>query len=104
MILGIKTEGQLGGRTEMLEAFAHFQKTVIEPIQSDILSVFTDIFKVNGIDVTLGVETTRIFEDGDETEVITSIDEESGSDAILEDGIEENIVNIQEKPKNEGII
>jgi len=104
MILGIKTEGQLGGRTEMLEAFAHFQKTVIEPIQSDILSVFTDIFKVNGLDVTLGVETTRIFEDGDETEVITSIDEESGSDEILEDGIEENIVNIQEKPKNEGII
>ena len=104
MILGIKTEGQLGGRTEMLEAFAHFQKTVIEPIQSDILSVFTDIFKVNGIDVTLGVETTRIFDDGDETEVVTSIDEDSGSDAILEDGIEENIVNIQEKPKNEGII
>tara|TARA_R100001463_G_scaffold132832_1_gene193792 strand:- start:1110 stop:2375 length:1266 start_codon:yes stop_codon:yes gene_type:complete len=104
MILGIKTEGQLGGRTEMLEAFAHFQKTVIEPIQSDILSVFTDIFKVNGLDVTLGVETTRIFEDGDETEVVTSIDEDSGSDAILEDGIEENIVNIQEKPKNEGII
>ena len=104
MILGIKTEGQLGGRTEMLEAFAHFQKTVIEPIQSDILSVFTDIFKVNGLDVTLGVETVRIFDDGDETEVITSIDEESGSDAILEDGIEENIVNVQEKPKNEGII
>ena len=104
MILGIKTEGQLGGRTEMLEAYAHFQKTVIEPIQSDILSVFTDIFKVNGLDVTLGVETTRIFEDGDETEVVTSVDEESGSDAILEDGIEENIVNIQEKPKNEGII
>jgi hypothetical protein len=32
------------------------------------------------------------------------MDEDSGSDAILEDGIEENIVNIQEKPKNEGII
>jgi len=68
------------------------------------LSVFTDIFKVNGLDITLGVETTRIFEDGDETEVVTSVDEESGSGEILEDGIEENIVNIQEKPKNEGII
>jgi len=100
MILGIKTEGQLGGRTEMLEAYAHFQKTVIEPMQSDILSVFEDIFKVNGLDVTLGVETTRIFEDGEETEVVTSIDAESGEDNELE----ENIVNVQEEPKNEGVI
>ena len=55
MILGIKTEGQLGGRTEMLEAFAHFQKTVIEPIQSDILSVFTDIFKLYVLVSNIGV-------------------------------------------------
>ena len=100
MILGIKTEGQLGGRTEMLEAYAHFQKTVIEPMQSDILSVFEDIFKVNGLDVTLGVETTRIFDDGEETEVVTSIDADAGEDNQLE----EKIVNIQEEPINEGVI
>jgi len=99
MILGIKTEGQLGGRTEMLEAYTHFQKTVIEPMQSDILSVFEDIFKVNGIDTTLGVVTTRIFEDGEETDVVTSVDTEVSEESNLE-----NIVNIQEQPKNEGVI
>lgn len=99
MILGIKTEGQLGGRTEMLEAYTHFQKTVIEPMQSDILSVFEDIFKVNGVDTTLGVVTTRIFDDGEETDVVTSVDTEVQDEANLD-----NIVNIQEEPKNEGVI
>ena len=103
MILGIKTEGQLGGRTEMLEAYAHFQKTVIEPMQSDILSVFEDIFRVNNIDATLGVETTRIFEDGEEVDVVTSVETDSIEEDILQDSVE-NVVNIQEEPKNQGVI
>ena len=88
MLVGIKTEGQLGGRTEMLEAMALFQKNVIEPKQSDILSVFEEILYCNGYDKPLGVETTRMFEDGEETEVVTSIDAESGEDNQLEDSIE----------------
>jgi len=88
MLLGIKTEGQLGGRTEMLEAFAHFQKTVIEPKQSDILSVFEEIMQINGYMEPLGVETIRIFDDGEEVNVVTSIDTESGEDTGLETEIE----------------
>ena len=73
----------------MLDAYAHFQKTVIEPMQSDILSTFEDIFKVNGLDVTLGVETTRIFDDGEEVDVVTSVDAEAGEDKELEQNIEQ---------------
>lgn len=105
MLVGIKTDGQLGGRTEMLEAMALFQKNVIEPKQSDILSVFEELFMVNGYNKPIGVDTTRLFDDGEKTEVVTSIDADAGEDKILEDSIESKEVapdlNINE---NKGII
>jgi hypothetical protein len=105
MLVGIKTEGQLGGRTEMLEAMALFQENVIKPKQSDIISVFEEIFAINGYDKPLGVETTRMFEDGSETEVVTSIDADGGDDSVLETNIENQDIapdlNINE---NKGII
>lgn len=90
MLLGIKTEGQLGGRAEMLEAQALFLKNVIEPKQSDILTTFEEILAINGYTEPIGVEQTRIFEDGEETEVVTSVDAEAGDDKQLEDNIEQN--------------
>ena len=98
MLLGIKTEGQLGGRTEMLEAQALFLKNVIEPKQSDILSTFEEIFKVNGYTEPIGVEQVRIFEDGEETDVVTSIDAEAGDDKELEDNIENKEIENAEYP------
>lgn len=89
MLVGIKTEGQLGGRAELLDAYAHFQKTVIQPMQSKILKTFEDIFAVNGIETTLGVEQKRLFDDGEEVDVVTSIDAESGDDKELEQNIEQ---------------
>ena len=85
MLLGIKTEGQLGGRAELLDAYAHFLTTVIYPMQSDILKTFERIFKINGIDTTLGVEQIQLFADGEEqTDVVTSVEAEAGEDLILE--------------------
>jgi hypothetical protein len=84
MLLGIKTEGQLGGRSELLDAYQHFLTTVIYPMQSDILKTFERIFKINGIDTTLGVEQVRLFDDGEETDVVTSVEAEAGEDLILE--------------------
>ena len=89
MLLGIKTEGQLGGRSEMLDAYAHFQKTVIKPKQSDILSVFEEIFGINGYTEPLGVETIRLFDDGEEVDVVTSVEADSGEDKELETRIEQ---------------
>ena len=102
MLLGIKTEGQLGGRTEMLEAQALFLKNVIEPKQSDILTTFEEILYCNGYTGGLGVEQVRIFEDGEETEVVTSVDAEIGDDKQLEDNIETQEITNGEYPTNIG--
>jgi len=85
MLVGIKTAGQLGGRDELLDAYSHFLTTVIYPMQSDILKTFESIFKVNGVDTTLGVEQTKLFDDGtEEIDVVTSVEAEAGEDKILE--------------------
>ena len=84
MLVGIKTAGQLGGREELLDAYSHFLTTVIYPMQSDILKTFESIFKVNGVETTLGVEQTRLFADGEEIQVVTSVEADAGEDTILE--------------------
>ena len=89
MLLGIRTEGQLGGRTELLESQALFVANVIKPKQSDILTTFEEIFKVNGYTEPIGIESIRIFEDGEEVDVTTSIEAESGDDSELEKEIEQ---------------
>jgi hypothetical protein len=47
MILGIKTEGQLGGRSEVLDAYLLLLNTVIKPYQQEILGIFDMIFDVS---------------------------------------------------------
>ena len=88
MLVGIKTEGQLGGRAELLDAYSHFLTTVIYPMQSDILKTFEMIFKVNGIDTTLGVQQIKLFADGEEQiDVVTSVEADMGEDLILEEKV-----------------
>ncbi len=88
MLVGIKTEGQLGGRAELLDAYSHFLTTVIYPMQSDILKTFEMIFKVNGIDTTLGVQQIKLFADGEEEmDVVTSVEADMGEDLILEEKV-----------------
>jgi hypothetical protein len=54
-------------------------------MQSDILKTFEGIFRVNGIDTTLGVEQTKLFDDGEEEiDIVTSVESEAGEDKILE--------------------
>ncbi len=89
MLVGIKTEGQLGGRAELLDAYSHFLTTVIYPMQSDILKTFEMIFRINGIDTTLGVQQTKLFADGEEEiDVVTSVEADAGADIELEEKIE----------------
>lgn len=89
MLVGIKTEGQLGGRAELLDAYSHFLTTVIYPMQSDILKTFEMIFAINGIDTTLGVEQIRLFGDGEEeVDVVTSVEADAGEDIKMEEKIE----------------
>jgi hypothetical protein len=91
MILGIKTSGQLGGRTEVIDAYLLLLNTVIRPYQQDILSVFEMIFEVNyGGMVDLGVQQLKLYDDGEEqVDVVTSTEAEAGVDTDLEENIEQ---------------
>lgn len=72
MILGIKTEGQLGGRTEMLDAYLLFLNTVIKPYQQSLLKSFEMLLEYNYQDIVLGIEQKRLLDDGSqEEEVVT---------------------------------
>jgi len=49
MLFGVKTEGQLGGRTEIIDAFELFQNTYTEIRQNmveDVVNMFADLFGV----------------------------------------------------------
>lgn len=61
MLLGIKTEGQLGGRTEMLDAYNLFLQTRIIPIQEEILKTLEKVlFLRDKQPINLGVEQNQI--------------------------------------------
>lgn len=70
MILGIKTEGQLGGRAETIDAYLLFQNTVIIPYQQTLLSCLEDLLRVNFPDIVLGVEQKKLYDDGEEEEEV----------------------------------
>lgn len=58
-LLGVKTEGQLGGRSEMLQAYELYQNTVIKPFQNIILKTFNKILKVNGIALGVSIKDVK---------------------------------------------
>ena len=90
MMLGIKTEGQLGGRDETMDAYLLFTNTVVKPFQQAILDCLDEIFKINyGNDYILGVEQLKLYSDGkEEVDVVTGQESEVGEDNILEAQIE----------------
>lgn len=53
MLLGVKTEGQLGGRDELLQAFELYQNTVIKPYQEQILKTLKKILTINDINLPI---------------------------------------------------
>ena len=49
LLFGIKQAGQLGGRTELLDAFELFQNTYINSRQTFLEYVFNNLFAINGL-------------------------------------------------------
>lgn len=45
MLVGIKSEGQLGGNTELETSFEIFNNTIIKPIQKDVIEVLNRIIR-----------------------------------------------------------
>lgn len=50
MLVGIKTEGQLGGRTEILESYELFKNTYIQPKQRILQEFFNYLLSFNQVD------------------------------------------------------
>lgn len=92
MILGIKTEGQLGGRTEVLDAYILLQNIVLAPMQQDLLKCFEKLLAFNYPDIVLGIEQKKLYDDGtEEVEIVTDAD----TTYAEQDEIEENIEDVQ---------
>jgi hypothetical protein len=61
MILGIRVEGQLGGRAEMLDAYDLFLETVVKPIQEEMLKDFEKVlFLRDKQTIDLGIEQNQL--------------------------------------------
>jgi len=59
MLFGIKTEGQLGGRTEILEAYELFKETYVKPRQDTVLSSVNKIFEIFGFSPIVEVKELK---------------------------------------------
>lgn len=57
ILFGVKTEGQLGGRNETIEAFELFKQSYIEPQQKCIVSAFNLLGRINGAQSGCTIET-----------------------------------------------
>jgi len=58
MLFGVKTEGQLGGRTEIAEAYELFQNTYISKRQRILEKVFNRFAALKGVPAHLTIEPT----------------------------------------------
>lgn len=59
MLFGVKTEGQLGGRNELIEAYEIFKETYIQGRQATLINAINDIFEYKGLPRVIGVEELR---------------------------------------------
>lgn len=91
MMLGIKTEGQLGGRDEVVDSFLLWFNTVIEPLQQDILRQLEILIDVNYPELTIGVKRKKLYDDGEEVEdVVTSVETTEQDDQLINEQLENN--------------
>ena len=61
MFFGIRTEGQLGGRNEMIDAFKLFEQNEIKPDQQHFEELFNYIIGLNGINQPYEVQPLEPF-------------------------------------------
>jgi hypothetical protein len=59
MLFGIKTEGQLGGRTEILESYELFKETYVKPRQDTVLGSVNKIFEIFGLSPIVEVKELK---------------------------------------------
>ena len=83
MLLGVKTEGQLGGRNELLEAFDLYLNTVIIPYQKVLMKTINKILSINDINLKIDVKQT--------SPISTRFDLDTLKDVMTQDEIREEL-------------
>ena len=58
MLLGVKTEGQLGGRNELLQAYELYMNTVVKPYQNVVLRAFKRLLAINNVVIPISIKDT----------------------------------------------
>jgi len=88
MLLGVKTEGQLGGRNELIQAYEMYMNTVVKPYQNIILKTFKRLLAVNDIVIPFHIQNVSpinsLFGSDVLKDVLTQdeIREQAGFDAL----------------------
>jgi hypothetical protein len=59
MLLGVKTEGQLGGRNELLQAYELYMNSVVKPFQNQLLKTFKKLLAINGITIPISIKDVQ---------------------------------------------
>jgi len=91
MLLGVKTDGQLGGRSELVQAYELYMNSVIKPFQNVILKTFKKLLNINGITASFSIKDVQplnsMFDADTLKEVLTQdeIREELGFEALQEE-------------------
>jgi hypothetical protein len=72
-LMGVKTEGQLGGRNELLEAYELYSRSVIQPYQDIIIKALSKLFAVNGIILPIQIKDVAPFANKFGTDVLKEV-------------------------------
>ena len=89
MLFGIRTPGQLGGRTELIEGFEAFRSTYVEPRQDISEELFNFITKVNGLGQRLFLIPTKPIDIAfSEATIVSNLSREEIRDHLRKQGIE----------------
>jgi len=73
MLLGVKTDGQLGGRTEILEAYELYSNTVIQPFQDMLLKSLKMLCNVNGLVANISIKDLSPLNSMFDADVLTDV-------------------------------
>ena len=72
-LMGVKTEGQLGGRNELMESYELYSRSVIQPYQDIIVKALSKLFAVNGILLPIQIKDNTPFANKFGTDVLREV-------------------------------
>ena len=72
-LMGVKTEGQLGGRNELMESYELYSRSVIQPYQDVIIKALSKLFAVNGIMLPIQIKDSTPFANKFGTDVLKEV-------------------------------